>query len=195
MIRGAQVLASRPFAIAVGSLAGLAMLPSSAQATPLRLDYTIQDLGGGSFDYEFFLTVDNNDGTFVAGQGWRWLIFGDVQSAPTNLTSFVGDPLDLPIGPWTFYTSSSGGHNGPTLGPVLDYWVPTGIGDSLFWSGTSTANLPEGSLDWSTIAGTLNGGVPADWEHAHLVPEPASLSALALGALALLRRRRKRADA
>ena len=150
MMRGARILPFRPFmiAIAVGSVAALALLPSSARATPLRLDYIVTNIGGGLFDYEFFLTVDNNDNTYAAGQGWRWLIFGDIQNAPTNLTNFVGDPGDLPIGPWTFYGTTSGGHNGPNLGFVLDFWIPTGICDSLFWSGTSTANLPEGDLDW-----------------------------------------------
>ena len=44
-------------------------------------------------------------------------------------------------------------------------------------------------------AAVMLSGEPAGGEHARRVPEPSSLSVLALGALALLRRRRKRADA
>ncbi len=158
-----------PLLALVAFLLTVTTWPRPASAVPIRLDYTITDIGGGLFDYEFFLIVDNNDGSFLPGQGWRWLIFGDQQEAPSPLTAFVGDPGDLPIGPWTFYTSSSGFHNGPTLGDVLDYWKPTDVGDSLFWSGTSTAFLGQGELLWSTLAGTQGGGVPADFTVANLV--------------------------
>lgn len=154
----------------------------SASSVPLRLDYSIADLGGGMFNYEFTLVVDDNDGTYAPGQGWRWFIFGDEPFPGSSpLTDFVGDPSDLPIGPWTMYISSSGGHNGPTLGPVLDFWVPAGIGDSLSWSGTSTAFLPQGQLLWSTIAGTLDNAVAADFEIANKVPEPVTILLLGLG--------------
>ena len=115
------------------------------------------------FDYEFRLKLTNLDGSWVPGQGWRWLIFGDQESQPTNLLNFIGDPGDLPIGPWTRYQTSGGFHNGPTLGPVLDYWIPTGVGETLRWSGTSTVDLPNGELLWSTIAGTLGGAIPANF--------------------------------
>lgn len=174
--------------IAVAPILTVAAFPGGAEATPLTLDYTATDIGGGLFDYEFFLTLDNNDNTWGAGQGWGWLIFGDQEAAASPLTSFIGDSGDLPIGPWTFYASTSGFHNGPTLGAVTDKWVPANVGDSLFWSGTSTANLGQGEMLWSTLL--FNGGaVGADFTVANLIPEPTSLSLLAFGCLALIRRR------
>jgi hypothetical protein len=170
-----------------------------ARATPLSLDYSVTDIGGGRYNYEFELVLDNNDGSWSAGQGWRWFVFGDQYCAPSPLTNFIGDYTDLPIGPWTNFSTSSGGHNGPTLGYVLDYWVPTSIGDTLSWSGTSTANLAQGELLFSTIAGTLNSGVAADLEVANRldpVPEPATMFLFGTGIAGLagtrLNRRKKR---
>jgi hypothetical protein len=183
------------YLVATGTLLavlGTLNFTGRAEATPLRLEYTVQNSGGGLFDYDFRLSVDNNDGSYVAGQGWRWIIFGDADQSPSPLTNWVGDLSQS--SPWiSFFSTSSGGHNGPTLsGPgssVLSYWVPTGVGDFLKWSGTSTADLGQGSLLFSTLAGTLNSGVPADFNVAYRVqsfdstsvPEPASL----LGLLAL----------
>lgn len=163
-----------------------------AQASPIRLDYAVNDMGGGLFDYEFSLVLDNNDNSWAPGQGWRWLIFGDAPYPSSSpLTDFVGDLGDLPIGPWTGYGASSGGHNGPDLQSVLDYWVPTSIGETLSWSGTSTANLAQGDLLFSTIAGTLNNAIAADFEVANRIdygaqiPEPSGIALLAMGLMAL----------
>jgi hypothetical protein len=170
-----------------------------ADAGPLRLDYTVSDLGGGLYDYEFTLVLDNNDSSWSSGQGWRWLIFGDAPSpGPSPLTAFTIDSGDLPVGPWTGLSSSSGGHNGPSFSPVTTYWIPTAVGETLTWSGTSTANLAQGQMLWSTIAGTLGGAVPANFDVANLVvspvPEPAGWLLLSVGALALagVRRRNRR---
>lgn len=130
---------------------------------PLTLFYRVRDIGGGLFDYSFTLKLTNLDGSWAPGQGWRWLIFGDQESMPSNLLNFIGDTGDLPIGPWTSYGSSGGYHNGPTLSYVLDYWVPTAVGEQLKWSGTSTVDLPAGELLWSTIAGTQGGAIPANF--------------------------------
>ncbi len=151
--------------------AALAMTAGTASATPLRLDYCVTALGPNSFRYTFTLTLDNHDNSWVAGQGWRWLIYGDIaNNTPSPLTNWVGDPSSLPIGPWTFYTTSGGGHNGPTLGDVLTYWVPPAVGASLTWQGTSDSLVQEPNVLFSTLAGTLGGGIAADFEVAHMLP-------------------------
>jgi hypothetical protein len=142
----------------------------TSTTTPLTLFYTVDDLGGGIYNYEFRLKLTNLDGSWQPGQGWRWFIWGDCRGPCTSpLTSFIGDPSDLPVGPWTGYSSSGGGHNGPTFSEVLLYWIPLKDGETLAWSGTSTANLTKpGELLFSTIAGTLGGAVPSDYQPACL---------------------------
>jgi len=154
----------------LGAAAAVVVAAGSASATPLRLEYTVTDIGGGTFQYDFTLILDNNDNSWAPGQGWRWFIFGDCVGPCTSpLTAFVGDPSFLPVGPWTGYSSSGGGHNGPTFSSVLDYWTPTAVGEQLTWRGTSTADLQEPDLKFSTLAGTLGGGIAADFEMAHRV--------------------------
>ena len=179
------------------SVAALAALAGTANATPLRLDYSVNQLGTLQYHYDFTLTVDNHDGSFAAGQGWGWLMFGDQQNAPTNLGAYVMDSTVYPVGPWTSLGTSQGFHNGPTLLPLVDVntnfvnWFPAGVGSQLHWAGTANVSLPDGTLLFSTL-NPVNRAVAADFEPAHLVstPEPASMAALALGALAMLRRRR-----
>jgi hypothetical protein len=166
------------------------------------MDFSVTPTGG-VFHYDITLSVDNHDNTFAAGQGWGWLIFGDQSNAATNLPNFVMDSGVWPVGPWTYLTSSGGSHNGPTFGPLNSgapnytgvAWMPSGVGSSIHWAGTSTANLGDGELLFSTIAYNVGGAVPANFEAAHLTtaPEPASMAALALGALAVVRRKRNRA--
>lgn len=182
------------------SIACCALLSGAVQATPLRLDYVVSNAGGGQYDYEFKLTLDNHDSSWAAGQGWTWLTFGDASSAPSPLSSFVGDSSSLPVGPWTSYNFSGGGHNGPTFlfgNAGVEYWTPDSVGSYLTWSGTAAVDLSNSGLLFSTLW-TSNGAVAADFEMANRVasfaapvPEPETYASLlaGLGLLALARRK------
>ena len=185
------------------------VLCATSHAHPLILEYTIEDIGGGLYDYEFLLTLDNHDGSWLAGDQWSWIVFGDKLSDTSPLDDFSGDTGDLPVGPFVKYNKVGGGHNGPALikgaSDVTTYWTPAAVGESLFWSGTSTAFLDTGELYWSTlvcnrtdirvdmevadkVAGPLQPGPEA-------VPEPATVTFIALGCVGVatyMRRRRSR---
>jgi hypothetical protein len=205
----------KKYTVAIATTVLAFSITSPTHATPLRLDYTVEDLGGGLFDYDFRLVVDNNDQSYVPGQGWNWIIFGDIRgpsgNTPSPLTNWVGDLSNS--SPFiTGFSESGGFHNGPTLlgtdneftESVLAVWKPKGVGDFLQWSGNSTANLLQGDLLFSTLQARLSEsppvdfGVRADFEVANrvnflepeTVPEPASIFAYAtvLGSGVLLKR-------
>ncbi|MFM2055067.1 MAG: hypothetical protein RL456_3104 [Pseudomonadota bacterium] len=186
---------SRLAGLALAGLSALAALaPAPAAASPLAMRYGITDPGTGVIGYQFELTLDNHDGSWAPGQAWAWLVFGDRFGEPSPLTDFVGDPADLPIGPWTFYTDSGGGNNGPTLGPVLSFWEPAAVGETLRWSGTSTGLVYPGHMRYSTLL--VRGGAQAAWMEVatmHPVPEAPSWALLVAG-LALLAGRAARTD-
>ncbi len=180
-----------PIAALLSAVLVLTLSSAPAFATPLRLDYLVTPLGGGLFQYDFEFVNDNNDGTWSAGQDFRWFVFGDVPAGSSPLTSFVGDPSSYRNSPYTGFGRTSGGHNGPDLQPVLTDWVPSGVGDSFSFSGTSTADLAQGQMQWSNVVGgSSNPGVRGTFEDAILIPEPTSLMLMALGGLAMLSRRR-----
>ncbi|MAE70049.1 MAG: hypothetical protein CME06_06225 [Gemmatimonadetes bacterium] len=133
-------------------------------ATPLRMDFTVTELGDGLYDYEFVLKLDNHDSSWEPGQSWGWVIAADAQESDSPLADFVGDPADLPIGPWDTYTVSMGYHNGPTLWHVLDEWSPVEEGDLLTWSGISSHYTEE--LLFSTLVGN---GELATFEPMHFM--------------------------
>jgi hypothetical protein len=168
-------------------------LTGIAHSSPLRLDYSVDNSAGGLFNYEFSLTLDNNDNSWSAGQGWGWFVFGDAQNTQSPLTDFEIDSSDFPVGPWTSLTTSSGGHNGPTFNEVSTPWVPTSIGEILTWSGTSTANLAQGELLFSTLFPS-NGAEPASFEVANRlasVPIPAAMWLFGSGVIGLIGMRKR----
>ena len=188
---------------------GAVNMISPAQAASLNLKYTVENLTDGWFNYSFQLKVDNTDNSYVPGQAWRWIIFGDSPFQPSappfgegTLPNWVGDLSKS--SPWVAsFSSSGGGHNGPTLygnpgNSVKTWWIPSDVNDYLYWSGKSTAKLSQGELLFSTIDGTLNGATPADFKVANevdslAVPEPLTVfgSILGLGILGAVKRKRK----
>ncbi len=160
---------------------------ATAHADPLDLFYTKSSIGGGLFQYDFQLKVTNLDSSYVTGQGWNWITFGDTNGGPSTLPDFSLLSETFP-NPNMNYTFSSGGHNGPTFLDSTNIstngWIPLGVGDSVLWSGTSAFDVPNGSLLFSTLI-PLFGASPSDFKPAipSAVPEP---SFVVLGAVVLL---------
>jgi hypothetical protein len=190
---------------------GTVNMISPAQAASLNLDYTVENLTDGGFNYNFQLKVDNTDSSYIPGQAWRWIIFGDAVGEPDSEGNYVSKSI-LPnwVGdlskssPWIASFANTGGyHNGPTLwgnpgNDVLAWWTPSDVNDYLYWSGKSTAKVQQGELLFSTLAGTLNGATPAEFKVANevdslAVPEPLTIfgSILGLGVLGAVKRKRK----
>lgn len=204
------------------ALMAVSILAGQAYATPLRLDYSVTPTSSNLYHYDFSLTLDNHDGSWVAGQSWNWIVFAD---APYGSVSPLRDFVLESLSPGTgmHLSTTSGGHNGPTFitnkvyenGIYEKGWEPGSIGDKLTWSGTSTADLSEVPLSFSTLIGVLGGeyyspnradfeaaqyspnredSEPAYFEpEASTVPEPSTFALLGaglLGALFLLPKRR-----
>ncbi len=127
--------------------------------TPLRLEYDVTG-SAPSFNYIFRLILDNHSGSWVAGQEWSSIVFGQAAFGAGGTTPFagwVGNAASLPVGPFTIFswaTTSVGGvsYNAPGLVDNVtptQYWTPTSVGDQLTWSGTVGTFLNEGEMSWS----------------------------------------------
>ena len=167
------------------------------QASPLRLEYTVSPIAGDLYDYEFKLSVDNNDGTYSSGQTWGWISFGETLSDTDTspFSDFTPDTSDYPIGQYTSITTGTNSiltNSAPYLSPLQPTWLPTGIGDSFSWSGTSASYLGTGRLLFTTYS-TGGGAVAAvDQVAIHLIPEPGTFLLLGMGLMGLARQTRRK---
>ena len=95
--------------LAVSMAIGLAV---PADAASLLLEYSVTAKSGGDYHYDFELILTNADNSWVPGQQWDWITFGDAAPGPSPLADFSnGSSPD----PNVAFTSSNGGHNGPTI--------------------------------------------------------------------------------
>jgi hypothetical protein len=177
-----------------GTVCAVSMLVSFgpiSEASPLRLDYGITSLGGGSYLYNFNLVLDNNDGSWSSGQGFDWVIFGDRAGAIDQPSQFGSDWVYNFIEPGWLGTDTGAGHEGPTVclgsGCGTPLWVPAALGESVGWSGTSNT-LIGGTLYWSYI---LTGGGATTGEYlvansvSSAVPIPAAVWLFGSGLIGL----------
>ncbi len=120
-------------------------------APPLTLRYSVTGLSNGTHRYDFALTLDDPNRTWMPGDGYGWIIFGDRPNAPSDFRDWVSDADSLASGPWSFFTQTSGYNNGATLGNGRALWTPTRQGESVLWSGVSAALLNPDQLRWSCL--------------------------------------------
>ncbi len=155
-----------------------------SQATPLAMSYRITPVDAGLYRYDFTLMLDDHDHSWAAGMNFNWIVFGDGPRA-TTLPDFVGDVASLLGSPFSGFTTSGGGNNGPTLlarTPDIQHggWIPDAVGDSFGWSGTSANYVGRGHMRFSNAAGSPYS--PAIYEVATLLPVPQVSSAALLAA-------------
>lgn len=191
--------AKPPFQAFTSAVAIALTVAGHASAAPISLNWDVTDLGG-SYQYDFELVVDNNDGTFVQGMAWDWFVIGDAPfGSPRLFPERAGFFTSVPTG-WTA-SSTGGSSNGPSLNfgatALTPYWTPT-LGEKVMFSGVSSALVAEDALLWSALRSS--GGAPGVRREVatftestpSAVPLPAGAWLLigGIGALATLRRRR-----
>ncbi|MBE7490863.1 MAG: hypothetical protein HS108_03725 [Planctomycetes bacterium] len=141
--------------------------------TPLRLEYNVTG-SGPPYTYAFRLVLDNHDGSWVPGQEWGSVYFGQAVFGSGGTVPFAGwttNSASYPVGPyvstgWSSFQVAGINYDCPVLVDNIsptDYWMPSAVGDYLTWSGTVGTFLDEGQMSWSmhrfggpTVAGSAN---------------------------------------
>ena len=194
--------------IKYASLLVVALMATSAFAAP-TLNYSFVDVGGGLFGYTFY--IDNNDGKLLSNGitvGFsvanQVKAFGAVvvdKEADATLYGGMGFPKTQDS--WVFnpFAQNSLPGNNPLTGTAIvggfleengGYAISVGSGPgSLMGNGVNVAYIVAGEL-----GGVFQGVIARDGVSYAIsgeyttIPEPATMSLLGLGALALIRRRK-----
>ena len=187
------------------ALLALASLPAAAMA----VQFADIQLWAGSGSQQAAVVIDFNDGQTPRSYVWGFRWNGTATGEQALRAIVAADPLlETQISVFSFGASldrvdylplSSGGFRhsraadfSPAVGTYWSYW--TSVEGSNSWSfssvGMSARQLTNGAVDgWAFSNPNYNAVAPTAPVAA--VPEPATLTALAVGAAALLRRRRK----
>jgi|GEM_PF-2396319 len=168
-----------------GTLAGLALLATGAAASAVPVvTYTVEDLGGGLFQYD--LTLHNTGGTealaglnVLHGDSVFGLDGGSAIGTPSGWTAFAPLPSLLDD---LHYIS---------LSPSGDVAIGASLGGFSFVSATDPDTLAGDDFHVEAIG--ADSASQIDLGIAQLVPEPATGALLAGGLAALALRRRARA--
>ena len=179
----------------VGTVHAATIPTTTSAVNSVELEYSVTSLGSGSYDYQFKLSLDNADNMWSSGHGWGLITVGSgLGSNTVNLTGFTGDSSDLPVGPFTGFQAVSG-QTGPVLGMANEFWIPTAVGDALYWSGTSTADVANGELHWFTQTNTggaqLQVGYASRVSSINPIPEPGTMVLAGLGLVCFMARLRR----
>jgi hypothetical protein len=183
--------------------AAASALSCAAYATPFRLEYTVSNHTGGTYRYDFQLILDNNDGSWVPGQQFDWLVLGQHPSTSTDSEGAIGFVQWLPL-PNNFAAFQQAGN---PAGPALRYgtaedetpgYAPTALNQTLSFAMIARNYLGQGELLWSNLYGWEADGSELAFvqgETAVLAtPVPAALplfaSVLGIGGMLGYRRRR-----
>jgi hypothetical protein len=141
--------------------------------------------GGGSLHttngWTYYTTVMKRSGDRLMGTiGDSYTI--EFQGAVNQFGGYFGSNFHTPNGTITFFDAS-----GAVIGSPTTLLAPQGTWE---WNGfSSTVGIKKIRIDG--IQGN-NGAIMADDLQVQAVPEPATLSAVGLGAAAMLRRRKKK---
>ena len=194
---GFEEIHKRFIYIWLGCLLLISMGPGMAQAAsiPLRLDYTVTPTDNNRYHYNFTLTLTNESNSWRSGQGWGAIRFGNPLSppGPSPLTDFVGDVSSLSNTPFNRFVAPTQ-WVGPGISRYGVDWVPTAVGQSISWSGTSTADLGQGELYWRPHAGS--GGAllfqSSEAFRTNPIPEPGTFVLAGMGLVSLMGLRRRK---
>ena len=175
------------------------MVANAAHAIPFSLFYTLSDIGGGQFQYDFELVLDNNDGSHTAGDGYNWFSIGSgftPGSANTDSPFSEGRSFFTSLPTDWSATAAFGGYDGPTLyhgGRISTASYTPSVGASIFFQGVSSTEVADGDLYFNYLVGSntdTRQSFVAERVDA-TVPLPAGLPLILTGGLLLGLLRRK----